>query len=921
MLPSGNTARSLEKTSEIMRRPNSVPLRTSERRHLISKHSPAISNANDLWQTESIIRPNSAPATEAEDLMQIRVEDRKILPTDANNDSNVMFQLSRNLSSTNSGVSEMKAFQARSQSALDIYGNYYFPTQKPSVPRANSAPLLGNTGKHVTVTTAPAHFPSEKAPTKSDQAGHDHQNRAVKMGDWESSLKQRKISGADEDVLHNVRSGTKRNSGDKTLREAEESSIGNVSSNSTSAQTSYSRTARTNSRLATGINAKELTNEKKTVPLEDFSHPLGDGMYGTNPDDDINEDFVLSRGRKVTNISNAEEELKRSLQDGSQHIIVHNVHDASDTKDEQNSPLLVDLELNANVVSSSNTHQIFTTGRRDQTESKSGISNVATSRETAENLPVRPLTIGDSLTIASTFAYRPISPFQPNLYPTGAATPISMLPSTTSVTTTHLSASQYSEGSLDEDEEREGDMSARERLQPLGRDGLEVKQGPPWGITMPLFQPNSRDSSLASSDSSGSNTQLSVLQTTSNQQLKLEAEPLQSMSSISSETDLSQKASVKSLEPKEPIGAKMMKDAGNLRTPIRKFLQLNANDGDSPVSKILGPTFKATQKMLEELQRRPLGAYDEDLKPPFTGSENARNTNDRDTSVEREAAVASKRPTSTSHASLEGPEERIVKESQDRRHSYSHVSAASWEEAGSYHELPIDQVASNLTSMTTTNIEGVGSTRSSMVDGLRKVGDSKPSRRTTPTSADELHSASSASRDVVHDFLTNQQTPYMTSVTTTRIDVLSSSRNSVADGLQNDQVSRPFSKGKIQQPTTEIPAITTDHHASTTRTPLVSLKDGMSQKAVDDLAGSHSRRSEIHKTQQASGLTDSTLANSIGLSSHLVSSDVGTCNQGMYGTRNLGPLKNRTVYMQDPGGYFLQPVICYSPAPKICIPN
>lgn len=909
MLPSSNTAQSLEKTSEIMRRPNSVPLRTSERRHLMGKHSPAISNK---WQTKPIIRPNSAPATEAEDLMQAPVEDRKTLPTDANNDSNVMFQLSRNLSSTNSGVSEMKAFQARSQSALDIYGNKYFPTQKPSVPRANSAPLSGNTGKHVTVTTAPPHFQSKKVPTQSDQADHDRQNRTVKMDDWESSLEQRKISGADEDVLHKVSSGTKRNSGDKTLREAQESSVGNVSINSTPAQTSYSRTSRTNSRLATGIDAKELTNEKKTVPLEDFSHPLGDGMYGTNPDDDINEDFVLSRGRKVTNISNAEEELKRSLQDDSQRIIVHNVHDASDTKDEQNSPLLVDLELNANVV----THQIFSTDRRDQTECTSGTSNVATSRETAENLPVRPLTIGDSLTIGSTFAYRPISPFQPDLYPTGATTPISMVPSTTSVTTTHLSASQYSEGSLDEDEEREGDMSARERLQPLGRDGLEVKQGPPWGITMPLFQPNSRDSSLASSDSSGSNTQLSQLQTTSNQQLKLEAEPLQSMSSISSETDLSRKASVKSLEPKEPIGAKMMKDAGNLRTPIRKFQQLNANDGDSPVSKILGPTFKATQKMLEELQRRPLGAYDEDLKPPSIDNENTRNTNDRDTSVEREAVVADKRPTSTSHISLEG----IVKESQDRRHSYSHVSAASWEEAGSYHELPVDQAASNLTPMTTTNIEGVGSTRSSMVDGLQKVGDSKPSRRTTPTSADELHSVASASRDVVHDFLTNQETPYMTSVTTTHLDVLSSSRNPVADGLQKDQVSRPFSKGKIQQPTTEIPAITTDHIASTTRTPLVSLKDGMSQRVVDDFPGSHSRRSEIHKTQQASGLTDSTLANSIGLSSHLVSSDVGTYNQGVYRTRSLGCLKNLTVYMREPGGYCIRPIISYLPAPKYAYP-
>ena len=878
MLLTSNTAHSLEKTSEIMRRPNSVPLRTSERRRLMGKHSPAISNANTPWQTEPIMRPNSAPATEAKELMQAPVEDRKTLPTDANNDSNVMFQLSRNLSSTNSGVSEMKAFQARSQSALDIYGNNYFPTQKPSVQRANSAPLSGNTGKHVIVTTASPHFQSEKAPTKSDQAGHERQNRTVKMNDWESSLERRKISGADEDVLHKVRLGTKRNSGEKTLREAKESSVGNVSSNSTSAQTSYSRTSRTNSRLATGIDAKELTNEKKTVPLEDFSHPLGDGMYGTNPDDDINEDFVLLRGRKVTNIGNAEEELKRSLQDGIQHIIVH---DASDTKDERNSPLLVDLELNANVVSS-NTHQIFTTNRPDQTECTSGTSNVATSRETAENLPVRPLTIGDSLTIGSTFAYRPISPFQPDLYPTGATTPISMVPSATSVTTTHLSASQFSEGSLDEDEEREGDMSARERLQPLGRDGLEVKQGPPWGITMPLFQPNSRDSSLASSDSSGSNTQLSLLQTTSNQQLKLETEPLQSMSSIPSETDLSRKASVKSLEPKEPIGAKMMKDAGNLRTPIRKFQQLNANDGDSPVSKILGPTFKATQKMLEELQRRPLGAYDEDLKPPSIDSENTRNTNDRDTSVEREAVVAEKRPTSTSHTSLEGPEERIVKESQDRRHSYPHISAASWEEAGSYHELPVDQVASNLTPMTSTNIEGVGSTRSSMVDGFQTVGDSKPSRRATPTPADQLHSVTSASRDVVHDFLTNQQTPYMTSVTTTHLDVLSSSRNPVADGLQNDQVSRPFSKGKIQQPTTEIPATTTDSIASTTRTPLVSLKDGMSQRAVDDLAGSHSRRSEIHKTQQASGLTDSTLANSIGLSSHLVSPDVGTCNQGMY---------------------------------------
>ena len=906
MLPAKNTVHSLEKTSELIRRPNSDPLRTSARQPLIHKGSLPTTDASSQWQTE--IRPGSAPAREAKE-MQAPVEDSNILPIDTNNVSSVMFKSSRNLPLTNSGHSGMKIFQARSQSALDVYGNSYLAKQLSSVPRANSAPLWDNTDRHMSLnpeTTAPPYFQSDKVHMQCDQASHVRPNRATKIDDWESSLEQRKISGADEDMLHKVRSGAQRNSDDQILREAKESFVGNVSDGTI--QTSYSRTSRPNSRLATGMDGKERTDETKTVPFEDFPHSSGDGMHGTKSDDDISEDFDLSRGLKVTNIHDAEDESKRSLENGNQHLIAKNVHDASHRQEEQDSSLLVDLELNTDSVSS-NTHQIFTMARPDQTECSSETSNVATFRETAENLPVRPLTIGDSLTIGSTLAYRPVSPFQPDVYPTGAPAPISMVPSTTSVPTTHLSASQYSEGALEDDEEREGDMSARERLQPLGRDGLEVKQGPPWGITMPLFQPNSRDSSLSSSDSSGSNAQIVQLQTTSNQQLKVETEPLQSMSSISSETDLSRKASIKSVEPKEPMGVKIMKDAGNLRTPIRKFQELYHNDGDSPVSKILGPTFKATQKMLEELQRRPLVAYDEDVvEPPTMDNENTRN--ERKTSVERETVVTDKRTASTT--SIESREERGIKESgstQDRRLSHSYVSSASWEEAdktpsGSYRELSVNQETPDLTPITTTYLGGVGGTCSSEVDNLQKVGDSKPSRGTTPRSADDLQNVASASRAVVHEFITNQQTPNMTSVTTTHLEVVTSDRNSVPDGLQEVQVSRPFSKGKMQQSTSESLAVTTENMVSTTRNPLVSLKDGMSQRVVDNLVGSQ---------YQASGLTDSTLANSVGLSGHLVSPEVGTYNEGMCLCFTSKEHVNVLLHTRELDRYLIQFVIDCTP--------
>lgn len=852
----------LEKSSKSIRRPGSVPLQTSvgvDWQPLIQmdKNYLPISNVNAYWQTEPIMRARSAPAREATE-MQTTVEERNILPADAKNVPNVMFNSSRNLSLTNSGVlsningrsGEKKTLQTRPKSALNIHGNSYFLKQSSSVPRANSAPLWQDKDTSEqspslsAVTISPADFQTEKAPSDFDHVGHVHSKKTTRMDDWERPLEQRKISGADDDILQKTRSISRTNSA--------------VTKNTPDRKTLDRKTSHF-ARQSTRMNTKE----EKSIPFEDFPHLSGDGKDEKKSEDDMKGNFEN----------------------------IGNVSDVSDTKEERYS---ADLRFNTNSTSS-DTQNTLTTSRPDHTESTTETSNVATSREAAENLPVRPLTIGDSLTIASTFAYRPISPFEPELYPTGTATSVPIVPSTTSVATTYLSPSQYSEGTLDGDEEREGDMSARERLQPLGRDGLEVKQGPPWGIMMPLFQPHSRDSSLSSNDSSASHTQFLQLQTTSNQQFKLETEPLQSMSSTPSETDLSRKASIKSLEPKEPMGVKVLSGAGNLKTPIGKFRQQNPVDGDSPVSKILGPTFKATQKMLEELQRRPLGAYDEDLEQLPMDTENTRNTFERETAIDREMIVTDKRPNSRSYGGLESDaheEINCVEEGrygQDSRRSQSYDSTSSREKIDK--TTPDSrQGTPDLTSITNANLGGVNSTHSSMVDDLQKIGDSRPSRHT------------------VQEFSTNQRTPNLTPITTAHLGVVDNNRSSGVVGLQGvpgKEIKTPtrssFNEGSINRSTYYdlTPVTTANVLASTTRSPVIPMKDGIPQRVVVNLVGSHSRRNESRKIQQTSGMTDSTLGNSVGLSGHLVPTEVDTENEGTCTIRVLETRHLRLVVLYE----------------------
>ncbi|XP_046850467.1 uncharacterized protein LOC124443960 isoform X2 [Xenia sp. Carnegie-2017] len=240
------------------------------------------------------------------------------------------------------------------------------------------------------------------------------------------------------------------------------------------------------------------------------------------------------------------------------------------------------------------------------------ILSVYTSRQAAKNLPVRPLTIGNSLNVAST--YRPVSPFQPNFHHCSVATSVVL---STSLTPYHSSTSHYSSVALsgvvtidndvskDHDVKEAEDISHRERLQPLGRDGLEVRNGPPWGIMMPMFQPSSRDSSLSSNDSTSASLFMPLQPLPSNQE---EKNKLSSTSSIMIGTDLTPKASLKSIEPKEPMAAQLICETENTRTPLGKFHDQQHMNFDSPVSKILGSAFKATQKILEELQQRPIGA-------------------------------------------------------------------------------------------------------------------------------------------------------------------------------------------------------------------------------------------------------------------------------------------------------------------------
>ena len=234
-------------------------------------------------------------------------------------------------------------------------------------------------------------------------------------------------------------------------------------------------------------------------------------------------------------------------------------------------------------------------------------------REASGDLPVRPLTIGDSMTMGNPVSYRPISPFNADLYPSRTASSTPAIPALSS-------ASQHSGNILEADaDDREGDMTSRERLQPLGRDGLEVKQGPPWGVTLPLFEPDSRKSSFSSSDSSSGNDCATLIRhlPPSAELQKTDAESSSPVVSIPlSEGRLSRRSSLRSVESKEPMATQVLNGSGTLKSQIGRFRVLNPTNPDveSPVSKILGPTFKATQKMLEELKRRPLGAYRDEME-------------------------------------------------------------------------------------------------------------------------------------------------------------------------------------------------------------------------------------------------------------------------------------------------------------------
>ena len=577
---------------------------------------------------------------------------------------------------------------------------------------------------------------------------------------------------------------------------------------------------------------------KESNVLEKYTHLFGDGMKS---DDEV----------KGTNNGDSNLELK----DDDGHSVVDGVWDEDDNKTD--FALLAESKLNTN---SADTKHV---SRSHQTENT---TNVSTSREVAENLPIRPLTIGNSLTIGSTFAHRPISPFQPDLYATSTTTSVPMVPSTSSVATT--SPSQYSERMLDEES---GDISARERLQPLGRDGLEVKQGPPWGVTMPLFQPDSRNSSLSSNDSNTSSTQFLQVHTNSNQTpCHLETEPLQIMSSTPSEADLSRKASVKSLEPKEPIGIKMMK------TPlVGKFHQQNLVDVDSPVSKILGPTFKTTQKMLEELQRRPLGAYDEDLEQLPIKTENTRNAYERESSIERRAPIergpVSHNRLDRSHGSPEKAESSRT--SRDNKRFHDSISSEQNNHSITrdlHHEVSVNQQPNDLTLTETTNFVDKN------IEDLQKDCGIRSSR------------VEAATKDAVNEFSTNQRT---LAKTTAHLEGLNYN-STVTDGLQGSLGSGHFSSEKETETLTK----TVTQHSlknqprldstpktmaniglvSSTHSPAASVEDNIPEKVVSNLFGSSPMRNGSPKTQQKSRLTDSTLGLSVGLLDDLGPTQVET---------------------------------------------
>ena len=786
-------------------------------------------NAKTHWSPEPVIQPNPGP-TRGRTEMHTPAEERKISTVDGS-------IIPRTVPST-SKSSKKDTLPLRPMSALDVQ-EVESVEQRSSIPRANSAPIWRDASgmegsKSLGLSTL---LPARSYTTRVD--------------DWENQLEDRNISGEDEDMVSgNVYSMSNTNSVEER-RTVE----GDLSSDSDSSQTSYAaiRVNADNGRPAITIE-NEFPDGDKNTPLEDTPLVSDDGQHSQKSD---NPSYEPTATNSV--------DTEHSLNDKKEHPVVTN----DDTKDEPGSHLLSDTN----------------TKRPEHEESTNEATNIPSSRETAEILPVRPLTIGNSLNRGSTLAYRPISPFQPNLYPTETAVSVGGEPSTTSVSTASLSASHYSEGILIDEEEREEDMSARERLQPLGRDGLEVKQGPPWGITMPLFQPESRDSSLSSNDSNASTIQFHQLQTTSNVQLQQETEPLQGASST--ESDLPRKASIKSLESKEPMGVKMMNGTGNLKTPIGKFYQLNPDGVDSPVSKILGPTFKATQKMLEELQRRPLGAYDEDTEQLPADTENARNVHETNASVEKETIVADQIPISRNYGGLasDAREESSSRSFQNERCLSSNENSSSKEvtTADVYHKASEDHRTSDLTPITTSNHPGVHGLRT---EDLENLINSRPSSR-----GKEFKKAP---RDNVLELSTNQRTQHVTSMTTTKVRV-DNNGSLIADDLQGVPVSRPFSerkefealvpssnsKGPIKQPTLDSTPITTENIVplvGTARSPVVSIKNDVPERVGDNLEGGYSWRNDSHK--QTSGMTDSTLGNTVGLSGHLLATELETVNKG-----------------------------------------
>lgn len=574
---------SLEKASESTRRPRSVPLQVSpgvDWKSLIQveKSSHPISSANIIWETEPLMPKSTTSAKEAVEMQKQKYEDESNILVVSEDPLNVSNSRNSYDALTNidwkDGKKKTLAFQVKPSFSK----NSQLSEQPSSSPIGYSSPPLQDT-RFIKSLSSSSRFLAEKGGT-GDEFGQP--KTAPIIDDLESPLELRKISGADEEVLLNAVPLSK-----TTLK-------------------------RDNfSRFTTKNNTNELRVEKELILFEGFSHICGDGKHEIESDRNIIENFdplYEVKQRKT-------DDTERALKAGSPHSDTEHV---GIPKDEKDPALLLDTRLG--FMSSELQTASSLSSQPIEADSRIATLNVSTSRKAAENLPVRPLTIGDSLTIASTTTYRPISPFQPNIDAVASAPMV--LPDT------NITTMAYSEGPLDADEEI-GDMSARERLQPLGRDGLEVKQGPPWGITMPLFQPDSRNSSLSSNNSSTSGMQFTKLQMSLNEQTKVETEPLKSRSSTPSETGLSRKASVRSLEPKEPMAVKLMPDGGDVRTPIAKFRQHDVVDVDSPVSKILGPTFKATQHMLEELQRRPLGAYVEDLEQYTTNTENERNIRQR----------------------------------------------------------------------------------------------------------------------------------------------------------------------------------------------------------------------------------------------------------------------------------------------------